>query len=107
MTGATDRAGARPGLRIAHLTTIDMSLAWLLGTELAEDVASGHTVFGISAPGPYIEHVKALGVTHVPVTHLTRSWNLRSDLLAFVELFRTIRASASSTCCTPTTPRPA
>lgn len=78
-------------LRLAHLTTVDMSLALLLGTELAVDVEEGHTVFGISAPGPYVERVEALGVAHVPVTSFTRSWSLVSDLKAFVELFRTLR----------------
>ena len=78
-------------MRVAHLTTVDMSLALLLGTELAEDVAAGHHVFGISAPGPYVKRVEELGVTHVPVSSFTRSWNLRSDLAAFVELYRTIR----------------
>lgn len=91
VTGGSDETGAQPSLRLAHLTTIDMSLALLLGTELAEDVAAGHTVFGISAAGPYVERVEKLGVTHVPVTNFTRSWNLRSDLAAFVELFFTIR----------------
>lgn len=78
-------------LRIAHLTTVDMSLALLLGTELEVDVAEGHRVFGISAPGPYVDRVEALGVTHVPVTHLTRSWSPVDDLRAFIELFRSIR----------------
>lgn len=68
-----------------------MSLALLLATELAEDVAAGHSTFGVSATGPYVERVEQVGVTHVPVHSLTRSWNLRSDLAAFVELFRTIR----------------
>ena len=68
-----------------------MSLALLLATELAVDVEQGHQVFGISASGLYVERVEALGVTHVPIKHLTRSWNLGSDLLAIVELFRTIR----------------
>ena len=77
---------------MAHLTTIDMSLALLLGTELAEDVAAGHKSFGISAAGPYVERIKELGVTHVPIAHLTRSWNLRSDLAACGELFRAIRS---------------
>lgn len=85
-----DPRAKRP-LRLAHLTTVDMSLALLLGTELAVDVEEGHTVFGISAPGPYVERVEALGVTHVPVTSFTRSWSLVSDLKAFVELFRTLR----------------
>lgn len=82
---------ARLPLRLAHLTTVDMSLALLLGTELAVDVEQGHTVFGISASGPYVGRVEALGVSHVPVASLTRSWSLPSDLKAFFELFRTLR----------------
>ena len=78
--------------RIAHLTTADISLALLLSTELAEARAAGHTVIGISAPGPYVERVEALGVEHVPVASLSRSWGLRRDVRAFVELFRTIRS---------------
>ena len=84
-------APVRP-LRIAHLTTVDMSLALLLGTELEVDVAAGHEVFGISAAGPYVERVEALGVTHVPVRSLTRSWSPTSDLAAFRELVSTIRS---------------
>jgi len=79
-------------LRIAHLTTVDMSLALLLGTELTVDVEAGHEVFGISAPGPYVDRVKSLGVTHVPVRALTRSWAPASDLAAFRELVRTIKS---------------
>ncbi|MDO5500591.1 MAG: glycosyltransferase, partial [Propionibacteriaceae bacterium] len=78
-------------LRIAHLTTIDMSLALLLATELQVDREAGHEVFGISAAGPYVERVEALGVQHVPVRSLTRRWNLSSDLSAFFELARTLR----------------
>lgn len=81
-----------PSLRIAHLTTVDMSLALLLGTELEVAVKAGHQVFGISAPGPYVERVVALGVTHAPVPTLTRSWAPGRDLAAFRELLRTIRA---------------
>jgi glycosyltransferase involved in cell wall biosynthesis len=84
-------APPRP-LRIAHLTTVDMSLALLLGTELEVDVAAGHEVFGISAPGPYVERVEALGVTHVPVSELTRSWAPGRDRAAFAQLVRTIRS---------------
>ena len=69
-----------------------MSLALLLGTELAVDVEAGHEVFGISAPGPYVERVEALGVSHVPVRALTRSWAPASDLAAFRELLTTIRS---------------
>lgn len=68
-----------------------MSLALLLGTELAVDVEMGHEVFGISAPGPYVDRIESLGVVHVPLNALTRSWNLRSDLAAFRALLQTIR----------------
>ena len=68
-----------------------MSLALLLGTELTVDAEQGHAVFGISSPGRYVERVEALGVTHVPIRSLTRSWSPRSDLRAFRELYSAIR----------------
>ncbi len=68
-----------------------MSLALLLGTELAVDVETGAEVFGISAPGPYVDRVEALGVCHVPVRGLSRDWNPVRDLCAFRELVHTIR----------------
>jgi glycosyltransferase involved in cell wall biosynthesis len=79
------RADGRP-LRVAHLTTVDMSLALLLGTELAYDVECGFEVFGLSAPGPYVERIEKLGVVHRPLTSLTRSWDPRRDVRAAGEL---------------------
>lgn len=78
-------------LRIAHLTTVDMSLELLLGTELEADVAAGHTVFGISAPGPYVLDIEARGVAHVPVPALTRAWQPHSDLAAARQLVVTLQ----------------
>ncbi|WP_432560116.1 glycosyltransferase [Granulicoccus sp. GXG6511] len=89
MKSPSQESGER--LRIAHLTTVDMSLALLLATELQVDLEAGHEVFGISAPGPYVERVEALGLQHVPIDTLTRRWNLLGDARAFVELFRTLR----------------
>lgn len=91
VTGGHHEQPDEPSWRVAHLTTVDMSLELLLGTELSEDVAAGHQVLGISSAGPYVGRIERRGVTHVPVTNLTRSWNLRSDVAAFWELFRTIR----------------
>lgn len=91
------RRGGRPGrpagspLTVAHLTTVDMSLALLLACELRVDVEAGFEVVGISAPGPYVASVEALGVTHVPVHSFTRRWDLRRDLAAAAELYRVIR----------------
>ena len=80
-----------PSLRLAHLTTVDMSLELLLGTELAVDVEAGHEVFGISAPGPYVPKVEARSVTHVPLPTLTRSWNPSSDVTAAKTLGAVLR----------------
>lgn len=78
-------------LRLAHLTTVDMSLALLLETELRVDLEAGHEVFGVSAAGPYVERIERLGVTHVPVPALTRSWDLGQDIAAARQLARIIR----------------
>ena len=69
-----------------------MSLALLLRVELEEAVAAGHTVLGLSAPGPYVERVTSLGVEHVPLPALTRAWDLRSDLRAARDLLASLRA---------------
>jgi glycosyltransferase involved in cell wall biosynthesis len=70
---------------------VDLSLAVLLGTELEHDVAAGLSTFGLSAPGPYVERIEQLGVKHVAVPSLTRSWDLRRDLGATRELWRKLR----------------
>lgn len=69
-----------------------MSLALLLATELAVDLEAGHTVFGLSAPGPWVAQVEALGVRHVPLPALTRAWDPRRDAAAARELLTTVRA---------------
>ncbi len=53
--------------RIAHFTTIDASLFFLLRTELEEALAAGHTVIGLSAPGPCVADLERLGIRHVPI----------------------------------------
>jgi glycosyltransferase involved in cell wall biosynthesis len=75
-------------LRVAHLTTVDMSLALLLGAELQCAVDTGLEVYGISAPGPWTEEVERLGVRHVAVPSLTRSWDVARDAAATRELVR-------------------
>lgn len=90
--GVRAQSDERRRLRIAHLTTADISLALLLSTELSEAVKEGHEVVGISAPGPYVSRVEALGVSHVAVPELTRSWNVPQDLRAFISLGKTLRS---------------
>lgn len=78
-------------LRVAHLTTVDLSLAVLLRTELEVDVETGLRTFGISAPGPYVDRIEAFGVEHVPLPALTRRWDLRCDARAAAELAAALR----------------
>jgi glycosyltransferase involved in cell wall biosynthesis len=78
-------------LRVAHLTTVDMSLALLLGTELRVDVGAGLETYGLSAPGEYVDQVRQLGVRHVPLAALTRAWDPRRDGAAARELAGALR----------------
>ncbi|WP_431677591.1 glycosyltransferase family 4 protein [Kitasatospora sp. KL5] len=82
--------GGRP-LRVAHLTTVDMSLQLLLATELTVDVEAGFETYGISAPGPYVPQLEAIGVRHEPLHSLTRSWQPRADAAAGRELLAVLR----------------
>ena len=81
-----------PRLRIGQLTTVDISLAILLRTELEEDVASGADVFAISGSDDFHADLVALGVEPIRIEGLTRRVSLRSDLKAAVDLYRTLRS---------------
>lgn len=78
-------------MKVAHLTTIDMSLALLLATELRVRVDEGYEVLGISAPGPFVRQVEELGVRFVPVPSLTRRSDPRHDALAITQLVAVLR----------------
>lgn len=78
-------------LRVAHLTTVDMSLALLLRTELEVDLQAGCDVFALSAPGPYVAQVEALGAHHVGLPSLTRAWDPILDLRAAREIASALR----------------
>ncbi|MFD9129740.1 glycosyltransferase family 4 protein [Kitasatospora sp. NPDC059571] len=82
--------GGRP-LRVAHLTTVDMSLQLLLATELKVDLEAGFETYGISAPGPYVPQLEAIGVRHEPLHALTRAWQPRADAAAARELLAVLR----------------
>ena len=77
--------------RLVHVTTTDMSLDWLLGPQLRAFADAGYEVIGMSAAGPHVAALEAMGVRHVPVPGFTRSTDLRQDLRAFVQLLRLFR----------------
>jgi len=79
---------------VVHVTTTDISLELLLGTQLEAFVRAGFDVIGVSAPGPYVAALERRGIRHVPLEHATRSMAPTQDVGAFGELigiFRRLR----------------
>jgi glycosyltransferase involved in cell wall biosynthesis len=79
------------GKRLLHVTTVDMSLALLLGPQLRAFAEAGMEVVGVSAPGPYVPQLEAWGIRHEPLHHATRSMAVGQDMMALTELWRLFR----------------
>lgn len=77
--------------KIAHLTTIDLSLRYLLLAQIEASIAAGDEVIGISARGPEVPFLEARGLRFVELEGSTRSMSLRGDLRAARSLWRTLR----------------
>jgi glycosyltransferase involved in cell wall biosynthesis len=78
-------------IRVAHVTTVDVTLWILLRNQLAHLRDEGFEVTGISAPGPWGASLEAEGIRHLPWPHATRSWNPWADGRAFLELLAILR----------------
>jgi glycosyltransferase involved in cell wall biosynthesis/ribosomal protein S18 acetylase RimI-like enzyme len=78
-------------VRVAHLTTTDVTLQYLLLGQLRRLRDAGYEVTGISAPGAHAVTLEAAGIRHLAWRNATRSWSLAADLRAFAELWRLLR----------------
>jgi glycosyltransferase involved in cell wall biosynthesis len=78
-------------VKVAHLTTVDSSLRYLLHPQLTAVRDRGAEVLGISAPGPYADGLQAEGIGHVPLASSTRSMNPLADVRSALELWRILR----------------
>jgi len=78
-------------VKVAHLTTVDMSLRYLLLPQLRAVIDAGGEAVGISAPGPWVPELEAAGVRFRPLASSTRSFSLVADLRAARELWRVLR----------------
>ncbi len=78
-------------MKIAHLTTVDLSLRYLVYPQLSATRDLGIETIGISAPGPWVEGLEADGIRHVPLTASTRGMNPMADLKAAAQLWRILR----------------
>jgi glycosyltransferase involved in cell wall biosynthesis len=77
-------------IKIAHITTVDSSLRYLLLNQLRAIKQAGYDVVGISAPGPDVALLQAAGIRHRAVA-LTRTLSPLADLVALSRLARVIR----------------
>ncbi|MCL4872099.1 MAG: glycosyltransferase family 4 protein [Anaerolineae bacterium] len=79
-----------PPLKVAHITTIDLSLRFLLLNQLQSLRAAGYEVMGISCAGPDVPVLEASGIRHIPVP-MTRRFSPLPDLLSLWRLYRVMR----------------
>jgi lipopolysaccharide/colanic/teichoic acid biosynthesis glycosyltransferase len=78
-------------MRVAHLTTVDSTLRFLLLPQLLAARDAEGSVVGISAPGPWVEELETAGITHAPLTSSTRSANVTADLRTVTQLWAILR----------------
>jgi glycosyltransferase involved in cell wall biosynthesis/ribosomal protein S18 acetylase RimI-like enzyme len=83
-------SAGRP-FRVAHLTTTDLTLRYLLLGQLRRLRDEGYEVTAISAPGPHAAALEAAGIRFLPWPSATRAWEPRADLRAFAELWSLLR----------------
>jgi glycosyltransferase involved in cell wall biosynthesis len=76
---------------VAHLTTVDMSLRFLVLAQLRAVRDLGGRAIGISAPGPWVAELEAEGIEHRALASSTRSMDVIADGRAALELFRILR----------------
>src|SRR5687767_11454648 len=78
--------------KIVHLTTVDLSLRYLLLAQIEASVAAGDEVVGISARGPDVPFLESRGMRFVELAGSTRSMNLWADARAARGLWRILRS---------------
>jgi len=77
-------------IRVAHITTVDMSLRYLLLNQLRTLWQAGYDIAGISAPGPNMTLIEQAGIRHIAVP-MTRNFTPLADLVSLWRLYRLMR----------------
>ena len=90
MTRAGGREDRGSPAGVAHVTTADVSLRYLLLNQLQTIRREGYAVTGISSSGPDVEPLRAKGIEHeaVPMSRRLTPWK---DLVSLVRLVRLMR----------------
>jgi hypothetical protein len=78
-------------MRIAHLTTVDLSLRYLILPQLEAALEWGESI-GISAPGEHVAELEERGIRHIALSSSTRGMSLGSDLRAMRQLWKVLKS---------------
>lgn len=78
-------------MRVAHLTTVDLALRYLLWPQLHAITEQGWEAIGISADGACSDELRAAGINHVVLNSSTRGMNVVADARAALELWRILK----------------
>jgi glycosyltransferase involved in cell wall biosynthesis len=81
--------------KVAHVTSVDMSLRYLLLRQLESLKAEGYDVVGVSTPGHDVPAIEARGIRHVAIT-IRRNVDLLQDLRSLWRLYRLFRREGYS-----------
>jgi glycosyltransferase involved in cell wall biosynthesis len=79
-----------PPLKVAHVTTVDVGLRYLLFNQLKAIQQAGYQVTGISSAGAEVPLLEAAGIRHIAVP-MTRNFTPLADWLSLWRLFRVMR----------------
>lgn len=77
--------------KVAHLTTVDLSLRFLVRPQLLEVNEVGGEAIGVSAPGPWVDELERDGIRHIPLAASTRGMSLSDDFKAIAQFWRVLR----------------
>ncbi len=83
------------GVKIAHVTTVDASLRFQLFNQLRAVQEAGFELTTISAEGPEVSALTAVGIQHVAVP-MSRKITPLVDLVSLWRLYRTMRTERFS-----------
>jgi glycosyltransferase involved in cell wall biosynthesis len=77
-------------IKVAHITTVDSSLRYLLLDQLIELRAAGYEVIGVSSPGADVPIIEAAGIRHISAP-MTRNFTPLADAVSLWKLYRVMR----------------
>lgn len=77
--------------KVGHITTVAVSLRYLLLNQLVNLRQAGYEIVTISSTGPEVSMIEAAGIRHVGVPMTRRAFTPVADLRALLGLYRVIR----------------